>query len=34
VKPRGRFYETLRVTHAHLSVPPLALMFRDLDLVG
>jgi hypothetical protein len=24
----------LRVTHAHLSVPPLALMFRDLDLVG
>jgi len=20
--------------HAHLSVPPLALMFRDLDLVG
>jgi hypothetical protein len=30
----GRFYESLRVTHAHLSVPPLALMFRDLDLVG
>jgi hypothetical protein len=34
VKPRGRFYESLRVTHTHLSVPPLALMIRDLDLVG